>query len=183
MRDIVDIRLKRGTSREVQTREQLLRLLTTHDVSRWLHTREVLVEEGAIPHSHPTLTLNTRHLEQDDVLLATFIHEQLHWHLSNLPHAPLRQPKPVASAMDELRAAYPGLPITAPLGAGNERSTYLHLIVNYLECAAMREVLEEWRFEALTSFWLGDHYTALYRAVLEQPDVIAAIIDRHELAS
>ena len=29
--------------------------------------------------SHPVLTLHTRHRRDDDLLLSTFLHEQLHW--------------------------------------------------------------------------------------------------------
>lgn len=48
-------------------------------MQRWIRTRDVVVEEKAIPHSHPVLTLNTQYLKNDNALLATFIHEQFHW--------------------------------------------------------------------------------------------------------
>lgn len=70
-----------GSKREREIREQLLCLLRKYDLGKWLFTREIRIEEGATPHSHPVLTLNTRHLGDDSLLLASFIHEQLHWHL------------------------------------------------------------------------------------------------------
>ena len=74
--DKIEIALKSGTPREVQTKEQLQRLLKTYDLSKWIFTRSILIDEKAIPHSHPVLTLHTRHLKDDDLLLSTFVHEQ-----------------------------------------------------------------------------------------------------------
>src|SRR5262249_41281436 len=64
---------------EAQTKEQLLRLLKTYDVSRWIFTKSIVIDERAIPHSHPVLTLHARHLQDDELLLSTFVHEQFHW--------------------------------------------------------------------------------------------------------
>lgn len=76
----LEIRLKNNDAREQQTKLQLERLLATYDVSRWMFTRTILIESGrdVIPHSHPVLTLSTRHLKDDELLLSTFVHEQLH---------------------------------------------------------------------------------------------------------
>ncbi len=62
------ITLKNGADRERQTEEQLRRLLSEYDVARWTYTREIVIDESAIPHSHPVLTLHTRHLEEDSIL-------------------------------------------------------------------------------------------------------------------
>ena len=44
-----------------------------------LFTQDIVIEKGAIPHSHPILTLNTR--ESDErLVLKTLVHEQFHWH-------------------------------------------------------------------------------------------------------
>ena len=74
----IEIRLRQGTTGEAQTRDQLRRLLATYDLSPWLYTRSVVIDERAIPFSHPFLTLHTRHLKDDDLLLSTFVHEQFH---------------------------------------------------------------------------------------------------------
>lgn len=47
-----------------------------------LFTKEIIVEKGAIPHSHPILTLNTR-VRDRRLLLATLVHEQFHWYVQN----------------------------------------------------------------------------------------------------
>ena len=81
--EALSIRLHSGTPLEERGREQLLRLLYTHDLQKWLFTRDVLIQDGVIPHSHPVLTLNTRYLDDDTAQLATFVHEQLHWFLTD----------------------------------------------------------------------------------------------------
>jgi hypothetical protein len=132
--DKIEIALKSGTPREVQTKEQLQRLLKTYDLSKWIFTRSILIDEKAIPHSHPVLTLHTRHLKDDDLLLSTFVHEQLHWFL-------VQNDQETKEAMKDLRTTFPKVPVGFPDGAENEEFTYLHLLVNYLEYRADRELL------------------------------------------
>lgn len=48
-------------------------------------TTTVLVEKGAIPHSHPILTLNTRN-KDSKLILKTLIHEQFHWYAQEHPN-------------------------------------------------------------------------------------------------
>ena len=67
----VRIELKNDTTRERQTKEQLERLLASYDLRKYTFTDEVIVDEHSIPHSHPVLTLHTRHLNSDDQLLST----------------------------------------------------------------------------------------------------------------
>ena len=60
----IDIRLQSGTPLEERGRDQLRRLLRIiYDLHKWLFTRDVLIQSGVIPHSHPVLTLNTRYLD------------------------------------------------------------------------------------------------------------------------
>ena len=68
----LEISLKNKDQREEQTKQQLERLLSTYDLSKWIFTRKILIESRVIPHSHPVLTLSTRHLKDDELLLATF---------------------------------------------------------------------------------------------------------------
>lgn len=156
---------------ERATEEQLLRLLAEHDVKRWIETREIVIDEEAIPHSHPVLTLHTRHLEQDDELLSTFVHEQIHRYLEDRPDRYRR-------AVDALRGRYPEVPVGFPEGAQSAESTYQHLVVCWLEVDAMRRVLGEQRAEAALAFWAGDHYRWVYRTLTseEDADAIGAIV-------
>jgi len=157
------IQLHRGTPLEERGREQLHRLLHTHDLRKWLFTHDVLIQSGVIPHSHPVLTLNTRYLDDDTAQLATFVHEQIHWFLTDqVGHAPTN------TAVSELRGLYPQAPTAPPEGARDEWSTYLHLIVCTLELQALTELLGEPSARQQLARWT--HYTWVYRTVLTETE-------------
>jgi len=170
------IELKQGSPDEARTRDQLLRLLHEHDLERWIFTRKVVIDESPqlIPHSHPVLTLSTRHLKDDDLLLATFVHEQLHWYLEE--NHERAQP-----ALQELRKLYPDAPSGGREGGKDQESTYSHLIVCYWEIRAARELLGELRAFQVAQFWAQDHYTWIYRKVLEEGYRIGPLIHKHGL--
>ncbi len=170
----ISIALKSGGKEEQQTKDQLQRILQTYDVARWVFTRSVLIDEKAIPHSHPVLTLSTRHLKDDELLLSTFLHEQIHWFLS-------QNHNKTEEAKRELRVMFPRAPVSFPEGASNEESTYLHLIVIYLEYRAVRETLGELKARQVMEFWAADHYTWIYKTVLERPRDIGNIVFKHKL--
>jgi D-alanyl-D-alanine carboxypeptidase len=168
----VEIRMSSGTTLETQGREQLVRILETHDLENWLFTRVVEIQSGAIPHSHPVLTLNTGYLGDDVAQLSTFLHEQLHWYLAD--HVPVSS---TDAAIEELRHLFPRAPAEPPEGARSETSTYSHLIVCYLELEALSELvgLEAAR-EKLASW---EHYTWVYSRVLDETTRIGEVVDRH----
>ncbi|HKB13247.1 MAG TPA: hypothetical protein VKD69_21430 [Vicinamibacterales bacterium] len=170
----LEIALKQGSVPEAQTKEQLLRLLKTYDVSRWIFTKSIVIDERAIPHSHPVLTLHARHLQDDELLLSTFVHEQFHWFL-------VQNEKERDEAIKELRAVFPTVPARGPEGAQDENSTYLHLLDCYLEYRAVQQLLGELKTRQVMEFWATDHYTWVYRTVLERPGDIAAVMTKHKL--
>jgi hypothetical protein len=169
------IRLANGSDREERTAAQLRAIFTRHDVSRWTFTHEIVIEQMAIPHSHPVLTLNTRHAGDDAALLSTFLHEQAHWWLTD------HRPGPTREAMAELRGLYPSLPVGHPAGATDLDGSYLHLVVNYLELVALEEIAGPGEAARIFALWANDHYTELYRIVLEDRFTIEAMIRRHGL--
>lgn len=172
--EAINIRLQSGTPLEERGGAQLRRLLRTYDLHKWLFTRDVLIQSRVIPHSHPVLTLNTRYLDDDTAQLATFVHEQLHWFLTD--HVERAKTN---AALTELRALYPTVPTAPPEGAMGERSTYLHLIVCHLELQALTAILGEQsarqRLERYT------HYTWVYRTVLTETERIGELLRRHGL--
>lgn len=170
----LEIALKRGSKGELQTRDQLQRLVKTYDLAKWTFTSSILIDEEAIPHSHPVLTLSTRHLKDDELLLSTFVHEQAHWFLTQAQKA-------TEDAKKELRVMFPKVPIKPPEGASDEQSTYLHLIVIYLEYRADRELLGELKARQIMEFWATDHYTWIYKIVLERPRDIGNIAFKYKL--
>lgn len=172
--DKIEISLKNGSREESQTRDQLQKLVKTYDLSKWIFTKSIVIDEKAIPHSHPVLTLNTRHLKDDDLLLSTFVHEQLHWFL-------VQKDKETKEATKELRVLFPKVPVALPDGAADEESTYLHLLVNCLEYRADRELLGELRAKQVMDFWSSDHYTWVYRTVLERRRDIGNLLFKYKL--
>jgi len=170
----IEIALKHGSKVEQQTRDQLQRLLRAYDLAKWTFTKSILIDEESIPHSHPVLTLSARHVKDDELLLSTFVHEQAHWFLS-------QNSKATEDAKKELRSMFPKVPIKPPEGASDEESTYLHLIVIYLEYRADRELLGELKARQVMEFWATDHYTWIYKTVLERARDIGNVAFKHKL--
>ena len=172
--DGIEIRLKNNSAAEEATRVQLQRLLRAYDLAGWTFTKSVLVDEKTTPHSHPVLTLSARHVRDDELLLSTYVHEQIHWFLT-------QNSERTEAAKKELRAMFPKVPVSGPEGARDEESTYLHLLVVYLEYRADRELLGELRARQVMEFWANDHYTWIYRTVLERPRDIGTVAFKHKL--
>jgi len=172
----VEIKLQHGDAAETRTRDQLLRLLKTYDAGKWIFTRTVIVDSSpeTIPHSHPVLTLSVRHLKDDDLLLSTFLHENLHHFLT-------QNPEKAEAAKKELHAEFHKLPVGYPDGADSEDSGYTHLIVNYLEYRADKELLGEQRAFQVFQFWMADHYRWLYRQILESGYQIGPVVRKNGL--
>lgn len=170
----ITISLSHGTSAEQQTKEQLQRLLKSYDLSQWIFTKSIIIDEKAIPHSHPTLTLHTRHLKDDELLLSTFVHEQAHWFVT-------QRDKDSEAAVKELRAIFPTIPVGFPEGSNDERGNYVHLLVIYLEYRADRELLGELKARQVMDFWAKDHYTWIYKTVLERTREIGNIAFKYKL--
>lgn len=156
------IELKTEDDRSRQTKEQLERLLSEYDLGPYIHTSRIQIEHMVIPHSHPVLTLNTRHLGDDLMLLSTFLHEQLHWLETARDSA-------TEAAIADFREIYPEVPVGRPDGARDEYSTYLHLIVGDLEFQAMTALVGE--AKARETLARIDHYKWIYREILSEPRV------------
>ena len=170
----ISIALKQNTIGEAETRDQLQRLLKTYDMSPWFYTKSVVIDERAIPFSHPVLTLHTRHAKDDELLLSTFVHEQLHWFFSG-------RPEQTEQAIADLRKAFPDAPAGGTAGARDQSSTYLHLLVCFLERQGVSRVLGELKAQQVIEFWATDHYTWVYRQVLDHGQDIAAILKTRQL--
>ena len=170
----ISIELKHGSDPERQTKEQLERLLSSYDLQKYTFTHSVIIDEAAIPHSHPVLTLHTRHLHSDDQLLSTYVHEQLHWYLE-------KHQQQTDAAENDLRKIYPKVPVGYPDGSDSEEGTYLHLIDCYLEMQADRELMGADRASAVMNFWAGDHYRWVYKTVMQDEATIRKILEQRGL--
>ena len=172
--DTIKVELRNGTDVERETKAQLEKLLKSYNLSKYTFTHNVLIDENSIPHSHPVLTLHARHLNSDDLLLSTYVHEQLHWYL-------VAHDGETHAAETELRKVYPKVPVGDPDGAQDEESTYLHLIDCYLEMQADRQLMGQERAASAMRFWAGHHYRWVYKTIIEDEPRIAAIIRREHL--
>jgi hypothetical protein len=168
--DAVEIKTAHGSEGELRKAAQIQRLIDTYDLSKWTFTRSVIVDHDArISHSHPVLTLDVADKAYpDDVELAAYVHEQIHWLES-------ANPAKTEAAIAELRKMYPNAPKRGPEGARDEYSTYLHLIVCHLEFEAMKELVGEERARAAMQ---KPYYRWVYRTVLADNERIAEVVKR-----
>lgn len=170
--DSVSIQLAHHTPREMQTAQALKQILATYDLQKYIFTRDVVIEERAMNHAFPVLTLNVRFADSPDELLSSFVHEQLHWHLREHDF----QQK---AAIAELREMYPTAPVGLPEGADTAYSTYGHLVDCYLEIQADRELIGPKRTEEVirNKPW----YTWIYKTDLRDEPRIRAVVQEHFL--
>ncbi len=171
--DTLEVYPVHGTPAEVAVVGELQLLLSGLDLRDWVQTPVVRIDETQIPHSHPVLTLHTRHRGNPDDLLAVFLHEQFHWWVMDRDEA-------LDAAVAELREIYPEVPVGGPTGARNESSSYLHLVVCHLELQAM-EALKGPEI-ARATLAKNNHYTWIYDQVLNDPRV-GEVLTRHGLVA
>jgi len=165
--DAIDIETSHHAARELQEKVELEQLLKKYDVSKYTFTRKIVIEERAMNHAFPTLTLNVHFQGSDDELLSSFLHEQLHWYLAQHRMA-------MEDAVQRLKVMYPRAPVGLPEGADSEYSTYGHLIDCYLEIQADRELMGRERTDRVIKNkpW----YTWIYKTILQDEDKIAALV-------
>ena len=157
----LEITFEHNSAAERATAEQLKKTLQKFDVAKWIYTRRIHIDERSIPHSHPVLTLRTRHRGNENGLLATFLHEQFHWLEEGNSH--------FKAAMDSFATVYPDAPSRGPEGARDLESTYRHLLVCDLEFQAMTQLVGVERARATLS--ANSHYTWIYERVLKDGKV------------
>jgi hypothetical protein len=124
--------LKNGSEKEQQAKVQLERIIKNFPeiISKCVSTDTVLIDEFALPHSHPVITINASNLWNDTVQLAILLHEGLHWMADSMQ-------KESEQAVNEYKLLFPEAPATGSEGAQNIYSTYIHLIVCDLEFQAL----------------------------------------------
>lgn len=172
----VRIKIASGSEEQKKYRDRLLKVINRYGgLNRWLFTRQVLIDNSTFSHSHPVLTLGAKSpsVKTDSELLSVFLHEQMHWHLSQNP-AKLRL------AMKDLRGAYPRVKVGREEGgARNEESTYLHLLVCLLEVEALTELLG--RRRAFDLILKKPYYAWIYRTVASDYSSLKGLVERRGL--
>ena len=168
----VQIELAHGTAREQVAKATLEQVLAKFDLKKYTVTQRVVIEERAINHAFPVLTLNVRFASAPDELLTSYVHEQMHWHLR-------AQGSRQVAAIAELRRLYPDAPVGLPAAAESADSTYGHLVTCFLETLAARELLGQER--AAAAIKNKANYTWIYATVVRDESTIASIVDRYRL--
>jgi hypothetical protein len=164
------------TAQEESTKELLLKIFERFDLSRWTFTDRVIIDHTAKPHSHPVLTLGTKFIVRTPLgVLSTYLHEQLHWYLVD-------RADETRAAIEDLRKMYPAVPDAEHGGAANDHSTYLHLVVNWLELESLAAVVgREMAEETLRQAAEGPVYGWVYGEVFDKHVDIGDVVRRHGL--
>ena len=168
--DRIHIRLHEGTELEQKGQAQLERILESYKLDKWIFTDSVLIQSFVIPHSHPILTLNTRYVDNDNAQLATFLHEQIHWFAAE-------DTQPTEEVIETFRGMYSDVPVRGGEGARDEYSTYLHLLICWLEFDGLRQLIGEQ--EARTIFEEKTYYKWIYKKVLDEGGRIGDVVKKH----
>lgn len=157
------IRLVHNDKAEQKGKELIEGFLVKYDLTRDIFTKDIIIEKMAIPHSDPLLTLNTRTIDDPNMYLATFLHEQIHWFFS-------AREKNTDKFVALMKSQFPKAPSEKNGGAKDNYSTYLHLGVCYYEFKEAERLLGT--SEAKRIFEKNDVYTWVRKQVLEKSDVI-----------
>lgn len=171
----LNIRTKNGLPMEEQRKQQMERLARQYDLHKYTITRDILIERGAINHSYPVLTLNLRFLDNDDLALSAYVHEQGHWYL--MERNRLNNP----SLFNDLHRTFPNLDYQVPEGDGELKSTYFHIAVCMLEWQAMEELVGPERARKVIEWKQRDHYKGIYALVLDHRDQVEAVLRRNQV--
>jgi hypothetical protein len=169
----LNIRTKNGLPGEEQRKQQMERLARQFDLSKYTITRDIIIERGAINHSSPVLTLNLRFLDNDDLALSAYVHEQGHWYLMER-HRPGNP-----QLFEDLQRTFPNLDYRVPGGDGEVRSSYFHIAVCMLEWQAMEELVGAQRARKVIEWKEKDHYTAIYALLLSRREQVESVMNRN----
>jgi hypothetical protein len=169
----LSIKTKHGFPMEEQRKEQMERLAKQYDLKKYTITRDIVIERGAMNHSYPVLTLNLRFLDNDDLALSAYVHEQGHWVLMERHHADN------PALFEDLQRTFPNMEIRVPDGDGELRSSYFHIAVCMLEWQAMEDLVGAERARKVIEWKQGDHYKAIYSIVLNHREQVENMMGRY----
>lgn len=181
----IGIDLSHAERAAMAMRERLIALRTKYDLGAYEYCKEVCIAPTVLPYSHPVIMLNTG-LATETALLATYIHEQMHWYVTWYSHKHTDQWRATWAA---LKCRYPDPPTGRGEGADTLFSTHLHLIVNWLEIEALGSLIGaqaanehvvnlryyRWIYASVIRDWkaLGELYAAHY---------LVPILPAHEMS-
>jgi hypothetical protein len=154
-------------------KQNMFHLAQVYDLSGFLYSKNIFVESMVTPRSHPVLTLNTRYAERPHKILSSWLHEEFHWWMD-------QNPKKTKLAINELKISFPNSPNGIELNAD---STFLHLIVCYLELKALSFYLGEKEARLIIEEMMNKDklYPWIYYQVLYKDLAIKQVIKKYKL--
>ena len=171
----LNIKTKHGFPMEEHRKEQMERLAKQYDLKKYTITRDIVMERGAMNHSYPVLTLNLRFLDNDDLALSAYVHEQGHWVLME------RHRADNPALFEDLQRTFPNMATRVPDGDGELRSSYFHIAVCMLEWQGMEDLVGAERARKVIQWKQGDHYKAIYSTVLNDREQVESVLGRHDV--
>ena len=152
-----------------RVRAMLLDARVRFDLARFEYSKQVRIAPTEIPYSHPSITLST--WVRDDLgLLSMYLHEQMHWYVTWYSH--VRAPQ-WRKLLDQVRERYPSVPTVEAGGGNDEFSTYLHLLVNWLEIEAVSQFID--RDGVLSHARALPFYRWIYQTVIDDWEALGAL--------
>jgi len=170
----LNITTKNNSSTELATKEILETLLGKWDISQYFFTDNVMIEDRAMPHSHPALTINSFPYNDQIMHLTDLLHEQLHWYFEE-------EQSLVDEAVVELKVHYPEVPVGHPLGCRDETSTYEHLLLCRLCHKITSNIFGEDESRQILYYLQNHHYLWVYDTIDKDSDYIDSLLDKYSL--
>ena len=158
-----------------RVRDMLLDLRTRFDLSPFEYSKQVRIAPTEMSYSHPSITLNT-FVREDLPLLSMYLHEQMHWYLTWYSHLHTPQWRQL---LGQLRERYPKIPASGADGARDEFSTYLHLLVNWLEVETVSMFMG--RDRVVQHVLALPFYRWIYKTVIEDWQSLGVLYREHDL--
>ncbi len=168
----VEVTTHEDTPLERQGKAQMERLLQIYALDKWQFTDKVVIQSYVIPHSHPVLTLNTRYLDNDVEQLSTYLHEQIHWYAD-------AHEEQVDEIITVFKSMYPEVPVGNGQGARTTESSYLHLLVCWLELDGLGELIGKKKDQE--NLAAKTYYQWIAKTVLEDTGEIGRVVKEHNL--
>jgi hypothetical protein len=179
--EVRKITLLNETATERQTKVRLEQILLKYQskLSNWIFREEIFIQDEGYSHSHPDLTFTSNQLlsRDDNEILSIFVHENLHCFFDLRADA-------YRSVMNEVRQRYPKVPVArvngVHVGAHDEESSYIHIVVCFLEHFALRNIIG--RSQADQTLAKHDYYTGIYEIVRNDFEYLkGVIIEKYDL--
>lgn len=172
--DKLDIATKNNTTSELTVKNLIEDLLRKWDMSPYFFTKDVIIEDRAMPHSHPVLTINSFPYNDQLMHLTDLLHEHLHWYFEE-------KKSQVNEAVTDLKMRYVEVPVGHPLGCRDETSTYEHLLLCRLCHNLSSSIFGAEIADRVLYYLQNHHYLWVYAKVESDSEYLDGLLAKHGL--